>query len=95
MLSWETETKDVKDDVVSPIPTTSSMMAEPQRQNSNATQADEEISLNSEHIEINEAYECLVSFSYIFSQIDGYRTCDLPREYVLNMLFNFLFFINR
>ncbi|KAM7343585.1 rho guanine nucleotide exchange factor 2 isoform 3-T3 [Cochliomyia hominivorax] len=56
----DTETKNVKDDVVSPIATTTkSMTAEPQRQNSNATQADEEISLNSEHIEINEAYECL------------------------------------
>lgn len=65
----ETETKDVKDDVVSPIPTTSSMMAEPQRQNSNATQADEEISLNSEHIEINEAYECLVSCNNILKYV--------------------------
>lgn len=46
-------------DMGNPISTTS-MTAEPQRQNSNATQADE-ISLNSEHIEINEAYECLVS----------------------------------
>ncbi|XP_065366729.1 uncharacterized protein RhoGEF2 isoform X2 [Calliphora vicina] len=55
----DNEAKDVKDAVVvSPISTTS-MTAEPQRQNSNATQADEEISLNSEHIEINEAYECL------------------------------------
>ncbi|XP_037818122.1 flocculation protein FLO11-like [Lucilia sericata] len=55
----DNDAKDVKDDAVNPIVTTTSMTAEPQRQNSNATQADEEISLNSEHIEINEAYECL------------------------------------
>ncbi|XP_046809736.1 uncharacterized protein LOC111680389 isoform X2 [Lucilia cuprina] len=55
----DNDTKDIKDDAVNPKVTTTSMTAEPQRQNSNATQADEEISLNSEHIEINEAYECL------------------------------------
>lgn len=57
--SYENKIKDNKDDV-SPILTTS-MVAEPQRQNSNATQADDDVSLTSEHIEINEAYECLVS----------------------------------
>ncbi|XP_059226165.1 uncharacterized protein LOC106086517 isoform X2 [Stomoxys calcitrans] len=34
------------------------MIAEPQRQNSNATQADD-LSLGSEHVEVNQAFECL------------------------------------
>ncbi|XP_061399926.1 uncharacterized protein LOC133335632 [Musca vetustissima] len=46
----------IKDVATEPEQLQPSMSAEPQRQNSNATQADD-ISLNSEHIEINEAYE--------------------------------------
>lgn len=49
---------EASDEVVKVKP--SSMAAEPQKQNSSVTQVDD-VSLNSEHIEVNEAYEYLVS----------------------------------